>query len=203
MAIYSTFFVAAHEMLISAFPGWKLPLGKPLKRQISDFLGENRTIETQEPLWEDSPAEEPAPQYSVVSLEGNYAEYLEARLPAFVREAAHWCSKGLTNLEIDPLGELTDSNPALEYTLFAHPSLSSQLFVFRQSIVDQILKAPQDMAQQWAARMSTPEYTHSADGSERLQDDWSVDDALSILNPLGDLARNASQGQRVYLLVEW
>jgi hypothetical protein len=75
--------------------------------------------------------------------------------------------------------------------------------VFRQSIVDGILKASQQLAEKWAARMSTPEYTHSADGSNRLQDDWSVDDALSILRPLGDLAKKAIPGQRLYLLLEW
>jgi len=65
------------------------------------------------------------------------------------------------------------------------------------------MKAPQQLAQKWAARMSTPEYTRSADGSNRLQDDWSVDDALSILGPLGDVAKKASPGQRLYLLLEW
>ncbi len=51
--------------------------------------------------------------------------------------------------------------------------------------------------------MSMPEYTHSADGSNRLEDDWSVDDALSILTPLGNLAKKAAPGQRLYLLLEW
>jgi hypothetical protein len=203
VAVYSTFFVAAPEALLSGFPGWKLPLDKPVKREITDFFGE-RTIETREPLWEDvAPGEEPEPEYGVVAIEGDYAAYLEARLPAFVRKAPHWCSKGLTNVELDPLGELTDGKPALAEGLFAHPSRSAHLFVFRPSIVDEILKAPQQLAQKWAARMSTPEYTHSADGSNRLQDDWSVDDALSILGPLGDLAKKASPGQRLYLLLEW
>ena len=163
--------------LLSGFPGWKMPLDKPVKREITDFFGEQRTIETREPLWEDIvPGEEPVPEYGVVAIEGGYAAYLEARLPAFVRKSPHWCSKGLTNVELDPLGELTDSKPALEEGLFAHPSRSGNIMVFRPSIVNEMLKAPQQLAEKWAARMSTPEYTHSADGSNRLQDDWSVDD---------------------------
>jgi len=204
VAVYSTFFVAAPEALLSGFPGWKLPLDNPVKREIRDFFGGKRTIETREPLWEDVvPGEEPVSEYGFVGMQGDYATYLEARLPAFVRKAPHWCSKGLTNVEIDPLGELTDGKPALEEGLFAHPLRSAHLMVFRPSIVDGILKAPQPLAQRWAAHMSTPEYTHSADGSNRLQDDWTVEDALSILRPLGDLAKKASQGQRLYLLLEW
>jgi hypothetical protein len=204
VAVYSTFFVAAPDALRSGFPGWKLPLDKPVQRDITDFFGEKRTIETREPLWDDVvPGQEPVPEYSVVAIEGDYAAYLEARLPALVRKAPHWCSKGLTNVEVDPVGELTDGKPALEEALFAHPSRSAHLLVFRQSIVDGILKSPQELGQKWAARMSTPEYTHSADGSNRLQDDWSVDDALGILRPLSDLATKATPGQRLYLLLEW
>jgi hypothetical protein len=204
VAVYSTFFVAAPETLLSGFPGWKLPLDKPVKREIMNFFGEKRIIETQEPLWDDVvPGKEPLPEYGVVAVKGDYATYLEGRLPAFVRQAPHWCSNGLTNVELDPLGELTDGKPALEEGLFAHPSRCAHLLVFRPSIVDGILKTPQQLAQKWAARMSTPEYTHSADGSNRLHDDWSVDDALSILRPLGDVARKGSPGQRQYLLLEW
>src|SRR5262249_32279323 len=111
--------------------------------------------------------------------------------------------KGLTNVEVDPLGELTDGMPALVEALFAHPSRSAQILVFRQSIVDEMLRAPKELAQKWAARMSTPEYTHSADGSNRLEDDWSLDDALRILKPLSELTKKGSPGQRLYLLIEW
>jgi len=204
VAVYSTFFVAAPAALLSGFPGWKMPLDNPVKREIRDFFGGKRTIETREPLWEDVvPGEEPVVECGVVSIQGDYAAYLDARLPEFVRKAPHWCSKGLTTVEIDPLGELTDGKPALEEGLFAHPSRSANLMVLRPSIVDGILKAPQQLAQTWAARMSTPEYTHSADGRNRLQDDWTVEDALSILKPLGELAKKVGPGQRLYLLVEW
>ena len=52
MAIYSTFFVAAPDLLLTGFQGWKLPLEKPVTREITNFFGEKKTIETREPLWE-------------------------------------------------------------------------------------------------------------------------------------------------------
>ncbi len=83
-------------------------------------------------------------------------------------------------------------------------TISGELYLVKLYVVaSSITKAQQQLAQKWAPHMSRPEYTHSADGSNRLQDDWSVRDALSILRPLGDLAKKASSGQRLYLLVEW
>src|SRR6185503_2794699 len=105
----------------------------------------------------------------------------------------------LTNVELDALGELIDGQPALVDTLFAHPSRNAYLQMFRESIVHELLNAPRPLAQKWAVRMSAPEYTHSADGSTRLEDDWSVDDALNILGPLAELATKASPDHRLYL----
>ena len=75
--------------------------------------------------------------------------------------------------------------------------------MFREPVVKEMLKSPQDLARRWAARMSTPEYTHSADGSERLADDWTVEDAKSILEPLSELAKKTVAGHQMYLLLEW
>ncbi len=204
VAIYSTFYLAAPDELLDGFPGWKLPLDEPEKREITSFFGGKQTIETREPLWDDiAAAEEPASEYGVVAMDGDYADYLEMRLPALVQAAPHWCSKGLTNVELDPLGTLTDGKPVLEPALFAHPSRGAQLLVLRTAIVDAIVQAPQPLAQKWAAHMSTPEYTHSANGSHRLHDDWRVDDALNILQLIGNVAKQAHPGLRLYLLLEW
>jgi len=141
--------------------------------------------------------------YTVVAMEGDYDTYLESRLPMFVRNAPHWCSKGLTSVEIDPLGEEIDGKSAVADAMYAHPSRNAHLLVFRQSIVEAILRSPEELARKWAARMSTPEFTHSADGNNRLEDDWSIDDALRVLGPLGNLAKMATPGQSLYLLLEW
>lgn len=203
LAVYSTFFVAAPGEILSGFPGWKMPLEAPVQRVITDFFG-RRTIETREPDWDEFEIDEPIePELEIVSGEGDYAAYLEGRLPPFVRAAPHWCAKGLTNVELDSLGELTDGKPALVDALFAPPSRGAQLLVFRESIINKIRKAPQELGHQWAARMSTPDYTHSVDGSERVNDDWSVDDAISILMPLVDLSSRATRTQRLYVLMEW
>jgi hypothetical protein len=106
-------------------------------------------------------------------------------------------------VELHPLGKLTDGKIALVDALFAHPSRSVHLQSFREPIVEEMLKHPYVLAQKWAATMSSPEYTHSADGSQRLADDWTVDDAQSILKPLSELANKANAGQRLYLLLEW
>ncbi len=202
MAVYSTFFVAMPEELLSGFPGWKLPLQNPVKRDLTDFFGQKLTIETCEPEWEDVLRDE-EPEQGVVAVEGDYLAYLEARLPVFVREALHWCCKSLTDVEINPLGELIDGKPALEEGLFAHPSRNAHIMVMRPLIVHELLKAPLQLAPKWAELMSSPGYTQSADKSDRVQKGWSVEDALSILDPLGELARKSQPGQRLYLLLEW
>lgn len=203
LAVYSSFFVASPESLLSGFPGWKLPLPEPVRREITDFFGEKRMIETREPNWDDEPDTEPEPEFVVTSMEGDYEKYLEARLPGFVRKSPHWCSKGLTNVELDPLGEVTDGEPALVDALFAHPSCNALIFTFREAVVERMRSSPQAVASKWAAQMSTPEFTHSVDGDTRVQDDWTVEDALSILTPLVELAHRAGAGQRLYLLLEW
>jgi hypothetical protein len=59
----------------------------------------------------------------------------------------------------------------------------------------------QNVAQQWAAAMSTPEHTHSVSG-HKLSDGWTPGDALEILRPLADLSKKATAGQQMYLLTE-
>lgn len=106
-------------------------------------------------------------------------------------------------MELHPLGELIDGKPALDVGLFAPSSRSAHIMVFRPSAVDGILTTQSHLAQKWAARVSTPRYMHSADGSNRLRDDWSVVDALRILRPLGDIAKKVGSEERFYLLLEW
>ena len=49
--------------------------------------------------------------------------------------------------------------------------------------------------------MSTPEFTHSVNG-ERLYNDWNVEDTMEILQPLVDLAKQQTDGQSMFLLME-
>jgi hypothetical protein len=57
------------------------------------------------------------------------------------------------------------------------------------------------IAKRWAAAMSTREHTHSVSGV-KLNDGWTAKEALEILRPLVALAREATVGQQMYLLIE-
>src|SRR4051794_14044859 len=52
MAIYTTFFLARPDELGSGFPGWKLPLPAPVRREFRNwFTKQIVTVETREPEW--------------------------------------------------------------------------------------------------------------------------------------------------------
>src|SRR5262249_44810119 len=57
MAIYTTFFLCKPEELPGGFPGWRLPLAKPVRREFRNpFTGELSVVETHDPDWpRDSP----------------------------------------------------------------------------------------------------------------------------------------------------
>ncbi len=116
MAIYTTFFMSKPNSLLDGFPSWRLPLKEPVKREfMHPFTKKKMTIETREPDWGDEHNSKPAiPEYKVVSIKGNYQDYLEDRLPPFVRGAPHWSAKGLTEIELEPLGESLGINAILE-----------------------------------------------------------------------------------------
>jgi hypothetical protein len=208
MAIYTTFFVCSPDELIHMFPGWRPPLAVPVRRQFTNpFTGELTTVESREPDWpEDEEADGPELDYHVVSIDGDYADYLEGRLPPLVRACAHCAAKGLTEVELGPLAEALGVEPKFEYPLYAPPSWETTLL---QELPPEMLprllssdeKELQSVAERWAAKMSTPEHTHSVSG-ERLCDDWAASDAMDILRPIADLARRSLDSQRLYLLTE-
>src|SRR4051794_24414788 len=104
MATYTTFFLASADELATGFPSWKAPLPVPVERSMRNpFTGKTTTIMTSEPEWTDEAEPIVPPQKTVVAIEGDYGDYLESRLPAFVRARAHWATKGLTELELGPL----------------------------------------------------------------------------------------------------
>lgn len=209
MAIYSTFFLSEPVQLPAGFPGWKLPLPEPVTRKlINPFTREEMTITTRAPEWDDfDPENMEMPEYQVVAIEGDYQTYLQQRIPPFVQSRLHWCAKNLTSVELEPLVAvvLDDDEIRLESALYAHPSLGCGIEQFPDDFVARIKTAGDSslhaVAEKWAARMSTPEHTHAVSG-ERLEDDWTVDDALTILKPIVELARKQADGQSMYLLME-
>jgi hypothetical protein len=203
MAVYTTFFVCKAEELPAGFPGWRLPLAKPVRRKVRNpFTGELSVVETREPEWPDEAGEEPERDYQVVAIEGRYEDYLEGRLRPFVRACPHWAAKGLTEVELGPLLEAAAVEDSMECAIYGPPSSGAVIqqlppeFLARLGSLD--LKA---LARQWAARMSTPEHTHSVSGV-KLSDGWTAAEALEILRPIAALARKATGGRQMYLLTE-
>ena len=99
MAIYTTFFLCKREELSAGFPGWRLPLPKPVRREFKNpFTGTVAVMETREPEWPEEADEAFPPRYQVVAIEGSYKDYLENRLPPFVRENPHWATKAVTEI---------------------------------------------------------------------------------------------------------
>jgi hypothetical protein len=203
MAVYTTFFLCKPADLQSGFPGWRLPLAEPVPREFrSRFTGELRVVETREPEWPEDGSEGMMRRYQVVRIEGSYEDYLERRLPPFVQSSPHWATKGLTVVELEPLLEIAGVPALMEQPLYGPPSLGA----FVQDLPEEFLaKLPsidqENVAQQWAAVMSRPEYTHSVSG-RKLCDGWTPSEALEILRQLVDLSKKASAGQQMYLLTE-
>jgi hypothetical protein len=208
MAIHSTFFLCDPAQLPTRFPGWKLPLPEPVTRKsIDPFTREEITITTRAPEWDDFDPAEMRLDYQVVAIYGDYETYLEQRIPPFVQSQPHWCTNNLTGVELKPLVAVASGieETELESALYAHPSLGAGIEQIPSDFVAH-LKAADDsslraIAEKWATRMSTPEYTHSVSGN-RLYNDWAVDDALSILMPIAALAGQQTGDQSMYLLWE-
>jgi hypothetical protein len=206
MAIYTTFFLCKPEELHGGFPGWRPPLAAPVRRQFKNpFTGELSTIETREPEWLEEGEEVFERDYQVVAAEGNYKDYLEGRLPPFIRACPHWAAKGLTEVELGPLADALGVVPTFEFSLYCPPSAGATLqqlpLDMPSKLVSQDQPGLQAIAEKWAARMSTPEYTHSVTGV-RLNDGWTASEGMGILRQIVTLARQAAVGQRMYLLIE-
>jgi hypothetical protein len=207
MALYSTFFLCKPRELPKGFPGWKLPLPKPVRRKVNDpFTGEKLTVETRDPLWPEYSGDDEIPmEFGVVAIEGRYKDYLEERLPEFVRGQPHWCTKGIMKVELDPLAVSLDLVYAVEDGLFSPPSSGAFIWRIRPEMLEALLalddKEVKATAKRWAEAMSMPEHTHSASGDE-LSKGWKPADALQILKPLIKLGGEAGKGQAMYLLME-
>lgn len=203
MAIYSTFFVCRPDELPAGFPGWKLPLDKPVLREMRNpFTGQTTVIETREPDWpEEEMSDESLPEIQVVAIQGNYQDYLENRLPKFVRQCQHWAAKGLTQVELGPLLEAIGVPSAFDTPICGPPSAGAWILGFPQQFP--VALAALDLnaaAAKWAEMMSTPEYTHSVSGV-KLSDGWTTDDALELLRPIAALTQTMNPGQQLYVLI--
>jgi hypothetical protein len=203
VAIYTTFFLCEPSVLREGFPDWKPALAEPVRRELRNpFTGELTVIESRQPEWPDGEQDVSVPEYQAVTIDVPYEEYLEARLPAFVRQFPHWAAKGLTCVELNPLLQILGISDELDMPIYSPPSRGDVLEEFPQEFTALLATADvASVARQWAAEMSTPTYTHSVSGN-RVNDDWTLEEAQSILTPIAALARDSIPSQRLYLLSE-
>ena len=179
MVIYSTFFLCKPQELLAGFPGSLPPLAQPVRREFRNpFTKQVSVLETREPEWPDGDVSQFKPNYMVVAGRGSYEDYLESRLPPFVRGNRHWCAKGLTGIELEELGA----------------ELIVKLISLDNSEMDVVAEA-------WAKRVSAPEFTHSSTG-KKLHDGMTAHQAMAILRSLVTLAKSAEPGMSMYLLIE-
>jgi hypothetical protein len=203
MATYTTIFVCRPEELIAGFPGWLPPLEKPVRREIRNpFTGEVSVVESRDPEWAEETSDESEIDYMVVAIDGDYAEYLEGRLPPFVRGCPHWTGTGLTFVEIEALLRGQRIDGILECALYSPPTRGALVQRLPPESARTLVTVNlQAVAKAWAELLSTPEYTHSVSGA-KLSDGWTADEALEFLQPIVELARQVVPGQQMYLLTE-
>lgn len=202
MAVYATFFLSEAEKLAAGFPNWKLPLPQPVRRETRNpFTGEPTVVESREPDWPEY-EQDFAPEFDAIAIEGNYGDYLESRLPAFVRSCTHWAAKGITEVELEALLRAGGMDGTIEHAIYAPPSSGAMVQILPSTFSAMLRSADlPSLAKQWAAQMSRPEHTQSVDG-HKLNDGWSARDAMSILKNLSVLAGQQRGTQRMYLLTE-
>jgi hypothetical protein len=143
--------------------------------------------------------------FGVVEIEGDYAEYLERRLPPFVRSRPHWAAKGLMEIELKELADGMGVAWNSETPLYCPPPEASFLTELPSSVVSGLNAAGeqdlQGVAERWAATMSSPSHTHSVTG-QKISNGWSVSHAARILQNMVAVARQAGIAERMYLLTE-
>lgn len=185
MAIYTTFFLCKPEKLSEGFPGWRLSLACPVRREFRNpFTGELSVAQTREPEWSEEADDESDREYQVVAIKGRYEDYLEGRLPPFVRTCPHWAAKGLTEVDLIPLLEAADVETSLESAIYSPPPSSAAVQLLPPEFLAKVGALDQEaVVQQWAAAMSTPDHTHSVSGI-KLSDGWTASEALEILQPI-------------------
>jgi hypothetical protein len=202
MAIYTTLFLCSPDGLIAGFPGWKPPLGQPVRREFRNpFTGTMTVIETREPEWASEDAvDETISHFREGAVHGGFKDYLESRLSPFVRECPHWAAKGLTDLK--PLLRAVQVSDLLEHPIYGPPSRGAMIQQLPREFIDKMANIEQtSVAEKWAAEMSAPIHTHSVSG-KRINEGWTTDQAMQALSPIVSLVKKATQGQSMYFLVE-
>lgn len=209
MAIYTTLFACPFADLVRGFTRWREPLVVPvLKTRKNPLTGQFESIMSREPTWENPVTEiEQAVEYQATEISGDYSTYLEKRIPTFVRSCAHWCWKGLTELELEELSRAVGIDEACgEVALYAPPSFHATLTRLNPKLIERLAglsdSQMEDVACLWATAMSSSEHTRSVTGNI-VGESWSTEYAMQLLESLTKLVTVAIGKLDLYLLTEW
>lgn len=207
MAIYSTFFLCDRETLPLLFPGWRPPRDVPVVREVKNpFTGEMTRVSSREPDWPDDASDTPLSDgYQLIRIEGNYEQYLEARLAPEIRGRPHWCTKGLMEDEMAELGAAAGVEPALDVALYAPPRVAATLAEMHRELVLQLAAADgrrlAEIASCWGGAMSMSDYVRTVP-DDRTEGDPACAYEFGVIEAIAALARRASSDERLYLLME-
>lgn len=202
MTSYTTFFLCTPDELATGFPNWKPPLKKPVLRRVKNPAGGFFTIPSIAPEW---------PEYAEVPLEqlgerrSSEEEFSESRLPAVVRDHPHFATELIGTSPLTVLSDVIGASSTFELALCAPPIVSQQLVEFPEPMFSKLKTLDVNelpaIAGRWAEKLLPPDDWEPEEG-EPVEEPWSVEFALSILEPMVGLAKQAEDGERMYMFVK-
>jgi len=160
---------------------------------------------SREPEWDD--VDPDASEVRTASTGYDDASHFERRISPF-ESLPHLCSKGLTNVEMEPLvaAILNIEEQDLEPALYAHPSFGQSIVGFPEAFVRSLQSAAESILRKFAESSSAKMWAIEnglSGGSKANRDFWTTDQALTILKPIAELARQRTSCQSMYLLMKW
>jgi hypothetical protein len=201
MAVYTTVLAATASELDSAFPGWRKPLPKPVKKtRINPFTKKPQTYESWEP--EDVVSDDlnkPGP--GVVQIHGDYQTYLRERLPARLKTLPMLAAKGVLSTHVEQLlaavaGRAEERLLPAMFPPGGSAATGKTLDVFPAWGIEALAELVDDALPSIGEQLATAEGWFADEG-------WTPRDCSSLLGELRRMALNAREGQRsLYLLTE-
>jgi hypothetical protein len=206
MAVRTTFFLCRASELAAGFPDWKPPLPEPVLRKIkSPLTGGFLTIPSLVPEWPDEQkeiSELSAASANAFAVEG---ENFESRLPPIVRDRPRWTANDIGTFCLERLSDVVGAPATLECPLYGPPSCGDMLVEIPEFFLAKLKSLDASnlvgVAEKWADALKPPDDIEPIEG-EPIEEPWSAEFALTILEPIVGLAWRAEGEERMYLFVE-
>jgi hypothetical protein len=205
MTLHTTLFICTAAELAAGFPTWKPPLPEPVDRKIKNpVTGGYFTIPSLVPEWPDQPeiSLQPIPQSSHAAPTS--AGQAAPPLPEVVRSHPHWTGKEIGAFNLERLSDVIGAPATLECPLYGPPTCTQMLVAIPTTFFAKLrsldLASLTAVAEEWADALKMPEDIEPLEG-EPDEEPWSPADALSILEAMVNLARQAEGQEQMYLLM--